>query len=195
MSIQHVGAVLNGFPELDQVTAFVLIAIADGANRDNGWSYTTVDAMARAARCKRRSVFYALKTLVSGGYLRAVGKPGRASKYRVLFDYGAVIRPESELYPTGARRAPVAQSTGAPGARGGAPGARGGAPHDAPPNNPPIGITGSLPVSNRGDEQKLARGKTKKIPKADPPQPRDLSDEKRRQLAELRARATAAVTP
>lgn len=192
MSIQHVGAVLNGFPELDQVTAFVLIAISDGANRENGWSFTTVDAMARAARCKRRTVFYALKTLIAGGYIKAVGKAGRASKYRVLFDYGAVIRPELELYPpTRARSAPPAKPTRAPDARGGARGARGGAPHCTPPNNPPIGVSVSSPGITRGDEQKLARG-VKKIPRADPPQSRDLSDEKRKQLAALRARGAGA---
>src|SRR5512138_3113315 len=45
MSIQHVSAVLYEMPELkSRLHTFVLVAIADGADRESGWSYRTIDA-------------------------------------------------------------------------------------------------------------------------------------------------------
>lgn len=195
MSIQHVGAVLTAMPELDRLTAFVLVAVADAADRDTGWAFATVEGMARAARSSRRAAFYALKRLADGGYLRIVGKAGRASKYRVLFDYHGQRRPEAELYPpvprgTRATGARGSQPTRAPIARGGAPIARGSANESAPPNNPPIGVSVSSPGITRSDVQKHARPELKKMPQPDETA-RERADRiaaaKRAQLAALAA--------
>lgn len=189
MSIQHVGAVLHSMPELERLPAFVLVAIADGADRDSGWSFTTVDAMARAARSSRRAVFYALEELKAGGYIRIESKIGRAGRYRVLFDFHGERRPEAELY-TRAPVARVSKDTRAPVARGGAPVARGGAQGARVLNNPNKDRARvSSPSPIRKSDQKIAPPR-KKIPPPERPAV-DVEAERARQLAELKRRAVA----
>lgn len=174
-------------PELREASAaFALAAISDSADRASGWSFhITLAAIASAARLKVRATQYALRELERRGYLRSEGSPGRARRYRLLFDTTGKRRPEAELYATPAPRAPVAKDTPAPRAPRGAPRAPSGAPKATPPNNP---LIGSSVLSPSPIQRAFRKTPTKKMPDGDAP--RDLSSEKQRQLAELRKRAT-----
>lgn len=195
MSIQHVGAVLHEMPELrDQTAAFVLAAIADSADRRTGWTFDFAMAdIASAARLTPRRTRDRIRLLERAGYIktRLKGRAGRERlQFRVLFTVTGDRRPELELYPpalkSGVPRTPPAPRSSPPDLKSPAPDLK-----DTPLNNPLIGDP-SLSVSIRKDVQKHVRPKTKRIPEPSESesQRRDrLEESRRRQLAELAARA------
>jgi len=175
-------------PELTEASAaFALAAISDSADRASGWSfYIALRDIAAAARLKVRATQYALRELERRGYIRTEeGSPGRARRYRVLFDTTGKRRPESELYPQPpAPNAPPSAKRGARNAGGGAPRAPSGAPKATPPNNPLIGGSVLSPSSIQKSNLKIAR-RTKKLPEEEAP---DYNAEKQRQREAIEAK-------
>lgn len=136
MSIRHVSAVLDHMPELDRLEAFVLIAIADSADKDSGVGWPSLATIAKRARCTRRGAQKALRRLEVGAYFERRDNVGRAATYRLLFDPDGKRRTAAELYPTRERRSqgganPVRKG-GEPRAGGGEPGSQGGRTADTP---------------------------------------------------------------
>lgn len=194
MSIQHVGAVLHDMPEIrNRGTALALMAIADSADRHSGWTFDfSMRSIAKAARLTPRGARAQVRELESKGYVRTefLGEAGRQRiRFRVLFGFDGVRRPELVLYPqppatssAGKRKTPA--TTSAPPATRSAPPAT----TSAVLNNPNKDIRLSPSLSEERVKNTTSR-RIKKIPTAE--QAPNVEPERQRQLAELAKLAVA----
>lgn len=99
MSIRHMVAVFDAMPELDKSETLVLLAMADRANDETGYFWSSGTNLAARARMTRRGFLKVAARLESMGYIERLPERGRANTWRLLFDLNGEIRPARELYP------------------------------------------------------------------------------------------------
>lgn len=202
MSIRYIATVLDRIPGLTHVETLILVALADYASDETRECWPSIASIQRRSRCDRRTVQRRLRELEKRGLIECArgghqyGK-GAASCYRLMFDHDG-NRLEG---PAAAKLSPGKKSPRAAERRGGAAERRpkgGTAPPQGRQSAAPS-IIGSVmdpksATQNAAEEKKPRprRSATRQLPGAETV---DISAERDRQLAELKARSRPAPAP